>query len=100
MIRALALAGPRATEQQVSSFHNPQAQLKVLQCARADDVSRAIAVDRPEIILIFGGDGTVNVHLNQIAKTEIPVLVAACGSGNDLARVAGTDSIDAARRTW
>jgi diacylglycerol kinase (ATP) len=100
MIRALALAGPRATEQQVGSFRNPQVQLKVLHSSTAEEVSRTLATERPEIILIFGGDGTVNVHLNQLANMGIPVLVIPCGSGNDLARVAGTDSIDTARGTW
>lgn len=99
-MRALALAGPRATEQQVNTFQYAQAEMKVLSSATADAVSREIASLRPDIVLIFGGDGTVNVHLNQLAQTEIPILVVPSGSGNDLARTAGIDSIDTARRAW
>src|SRR3954463_3767533 len=98
-MRALALVGPRASQQQVKQFIHPEVTLTTLRSAEPEEVSRALG-EQPDIVLIFGGDGTVNVHLNQLAKVGIPVLVVPCGSGNDLARVARTDSIDAAVQTW
>ena len=39
-----------------------------------------------DVILIFGGDGTVHRHLAQLVRLQLPVLVVPCGSGNDFAR--------------
>jgi len=44
------------------------------------------AADRADVILLFGGDGTVHRHLSQLVKLELPVLVVPAGSGNDFAR--------------
>src|SRR4051812_40869747 len=98
-MRALALVGPRASQQQVQQFIHPEVTCTTLHSGKAEEVSRALG-EQPDVVLIFGGDGTVNVHLNQLAKVGIPVLVVPCGSGNDLARVSGTDSIDAALQVW
>ena len=50
--------------------------------------------------MIFGGDGTVHRHLAEFANTDIPVLAVPCGSGNDLARVAGTGTAGRALLAW
>jgi diacylglycerol kinase (ATP) len=42
--------------------------------------------DEADIVIIFGGDGTVHRHLAQIVSLGLPVLVVPCGSGNDFAR--------------
>jgi diacylglycerol kinase (ATP) len=97
-MRALALVGPRASEEEVTPFLDNQT--VTFRSGTAQEVTDALKRENPEVAVIFGGDGTVNVHLNQLAKTGIPVLVVPCGSGNDLARVAGTDSVDAALRAW
>jgi diacylglycerol kinase (ATP) len=39
-----------------------------------------------DVILIFGGDGTIHRHLAQLVKLHRPVLVVPRGSGNDFAR--------------
>ena len=39
-----------------------------------------------DVILIFGGDGTIQRHLAQLVKLQLPVLVVPAGSGNDFAR--------------
>jgi diacylglycerol kinase family enzyme len=39
-----------------------------------------------DVILLFGGDGTVHRHLGALVKLGLPVLVVPCGSGNDFAR--------------
>jgi diacylglycerol kinase (ATP) len=60
------------------------------------------AADQADVILIFGGDGTIHRHLSQLVKLGLPVLVVPAGSGNDFARALGLrrvrDSIAAWRR--
>jgi diacylglycerol kinase (ATP) len=47
------------------------------------------ATDQADIILLFGGDGTIHRHLSQFVKLGLPVLVVPAGSGNDFARALG-----------
>jgi diacylglycerol kinase (ATP) len=47
------------------------------------------AADQADVILLFGGDGTIHRHLNQLVKLGLPVLVVPAGSGNDFARELG-----------
>jgi diacylglycerol kinase (ATP) len=60
------------------------------------------AADQSDIILLFGGDGTIHRHLSQLAKLGLPVLIVPAGSGNDFARALGLrrvrDSLIAWRR--
>jgi diacylglycerol kinase (ATP) len=60
------------------------------------------AADQADVILLFGGDGTIHRHLSQLVKLGLPVLVVPAGSGNDFARAFGLrrvrDSIAAWRR--
>src|SRR5271169_2740567 len=42
-----------------------------------------------DVILLFGGDGTVHRHLGQLVELGLPVLVVPAGSGNDFARALG-----------
>jgi diacylglycerol kinase (ATP) len=44
------------------------------------------ASDQADVILLFGGDGTMHRHLSQLVKLGLPVLVVPAGSGNDFAR--------------
>jgi len=41
--------------------------------------------DQADVILLFGGDGTIHRHLGQLVKLGLPVLVVPVGSGNDFA---------------
>lgn len=60
------------------------------------------AAEQADIILVFGGDGTIHRHLSQLVKLGLPVLVIPAGSGNDFARALGfrglRDSLAAWRR--
>jgi diacylglycerol kinase (ATP) len=47
------------------------------------------APDQADIILVFGGDGTIHRHLSQLVRLGLPVLVVPRGSGNDFARALG-----------
>jgi diacylglycerol kinase (ATP) len=55
-----------------------------------------------DVVLLFGGDGTVHRHLGQLVRLGLPVLIVPVGSGNDFARALGMrrvqDSLEAWRR--
>jgi len=65
------------------------------------------AADQADIVLLFGGDGTIHRHLSQLVKLGLPVLVVPAGSGNDFARAlglrgnaSGADKATYARSIW
>jgi diacylglycerol kinase (ATP) len=53
-----------------------------------------------DAILIFGGDGTVHRHLQQLVELQLPVLVVPHGSGNDFARALSLRSTGDALGAW
>ncbi|MGB8914329.1 MAG: acylglycerol kinase family protein, partial [Candidatus Sulfotelmatobacter sp.] len=53
-----------------------------------------------DIILLFGGDGTIHRHLSQLVKLALPVLVVPAGSGNDFARALGLRSVRDSLAEW
>lgn len=58
------------------------------------------AADQVEVILLFGGDGTIHRHLNQLVKLGLPVLVVPAGSGNDFARAIGLGRVRDSLAAW
>ena len=58
------------------------------------------AADEVDVILLFGGDGTVHRHLGQLVRLGIPVLVVPAGSGNDFARALGLPRVKDALAAW
>jgi diacylglycerol kinase (ATP) len=53
-----------------------------------------------DVVLIFGGDGTVHRHLAQLVSLNLPVLVVPCGSGNDFARALKLRSLSDSLESW
>jgi diacylglycerol kinase (ATP) len=53
-----------------------------------------------DVVLIFGGDGTVHRHLGSLVKLGAPVLVVPQGSGNDFARELGIRNLADAISNW
>ena len=53
-----------------------------------------------DVILIFGGDGTIHRHLAQLLRLQRPVLVVPCGSGNDFARALNLGRIKDSLLAW
>jgi diacylglycerol kinase (ATP) len=53
-----------------------------------------------DAILLFGGDGTIHRHLDQLVRLQLPLLVVPSGSGNDFAHALGLRSQRHARATW
>ena len=58
------------------------------------------AGDLADVILLFGGDGTIHRHLGQLVKLRLPVLVVPAGSGNDFARALGLKSVLDSLAAW
>lgn len=65
--------------------------LKPFQTDKAIDwcIEMPAATDQADVILLFGGDGTIHRHLGQLMDLGLPVLVVPVGSGNDFARALG-----------
>jgi diacylglycerol kinase (ATP) len=53
-----------------------------------------------DVVVIFGGDGTVHRHLTRLVALRLPVLVVPCGSGNDFARALNIRSVRESLRAW
>jgi diacylglycerol kinase (ATP) len=56
--------------------------------------------DEADVILIFGGDGTIHRHLGQLVRLGLPVLVVPAGSGNDFARALGLRRVRDSLAVW
>jgi diacylglycerol kinase (ATP) len=53
-----------------------------------------------DVILIFGGDGTIHRHLPALLRLQLPVLIVPAGSGNDFARALKLHSVRESLRVW
>jgi diacylglycerol kinase (ATP) len=53
-----------------------------------------------DVVLVFGGDGTVHRHLGQLVLVGAPVLVVPAGSGNDFARALGLARVRDSVAAW
>jgi diacylglycerol kinase (ATP) len=58
------------------------------------------AADQADVVLLFGGDGTIHRHLSQLVKLGLPVLVVPAGSGNDFARALGLRRVRDSVAAW
>ena len=58
------------------------------------------AGDEADVILLFGGDGTIHRHLGQLVKLGLPVLVVPAGSGNDFAHSLDLRGVRDSRAAW
>jgi diacylglycerol kinase (ATP) len=56
--------------------------------------------DQADVILIFGGDGTIHHHLCQLVKLGLPVLIVPAGSGNDSAAALGLRRVRDSLTAW
>jgi diacylglycerol kinase (ATP) len=53
-----------------------------------------------DVILLFGGDGTIHRHLAQLVRLDLPILVVPVGSGNDFARALGLRRVRDSLAAW
>ncbi len=91
-MRAAAILGLGCTQKNLSPF----------QAAGAADwrIGLPTTADQADVILLFGGDGTIHRHLSQLVKLGLPVLIVPAGSGNDFARALGLSRIGDALAAW
>jgi diacylglycerol kinase (ATP) len=78
--------------------------LKPFQADKAANVDWRLglpaASDHADVILLFGGDGTVHRHLSQLVRLDLPVLVVPAGSGNDFARALRLHRVQDSLTAW
>ena len=53
-----------------------------------------------DVILLFGGDGTIHRHLGRLVKLGLPALVVPAGSGNDFASSLGLRRVRDSLAAW
>lgn len=92
MIRVIGILGPHASVHDVRRFALPGAEIAVAE--------RVEPADRPDAVLIFGGDGTVHHQLAALVETQVPLLVVPKGSGNDFAHAIGIRNEADAIAAW
>jgi diacylglycerol kinase (ATP) len=51
--------------------------------------ARAAVGRRPDALVVVGGDGMVNLGVNIVARTRVPLGIVPAGTGNDMARSLG-----------
>jgi diacylglycerol kinase (ATP) len=56
--------------------------------------------DDADVVLLFGGDGTIHRHLGQFVRLGLPVLIVPAGSGNDFARALGLRRVRDSLAAW
>jgi diacylglycerol kinase (ATP) len=56
--------------------------------------------DEADVVLLFGGDGTIHRHLGPLVRIGLPVLVVPAGSGNDFARALGLHRVRDSLSAW
>ena len=56
--------------------------------------------DHVDVILLFGGDGTIHRHLASLAMLGLPVLIVPTGSGNDFASSLGLRRVRDSFAAW
>ena len=93
-MRALAILGRNAQEQNLAPFRAAGAEITV-----AENAAQAVSLSAGAV-LILGGDGTVQRQLAHLAGTQTPVLVVPAGSANDFARALGIRTRTDALRAW
>ena len=56
--------------------------------------------EEADVVLLFGGDGTIHRHLGQLVKLGLPLLVVPAGSGNDFASSLGLRRVRHSLAAW
>jgi diacylglycerol kinase (ATP) len=97
---ALAITGPRSSAEHVVPFRNADAvAIELLDHPEFDAVRDALA-SKPDCVLLFGGDGTLNRYLDLLLEAQITVLMVPTGSGNDFAMANGVRNAGDAMRVF
>jgi diacylglycerol kinase (ATP) len=95
-MRAAAILGLGCSLKNLRPFQSDQASANNIEWRMGMPASS----DEADVILLFGGDGTVHRHLGQLVKLGLPVLVVPAGSGNDFARALGLRGVRDSLAAW
>ena len=87
-MRAAAILGPGNVAKSMLAFQ------------RATNVQWTSLVEQADVVVIFGGDGTVHRNLSTLVELDVPVLIVPCGSGNDFARALNIHNARDAVKAW
>jgi diacylglycerol kinase (ATP) len=91
-MRAAAILGPGCSPKNLRPFQ--------IEPNITWHVGLTITTDNCDVILIFGGDGTVHRHLSSLVALDLPMLVVPVGSGNDFARAIGVRRVRDSLKAW
>jgi diacylglycerol kinase (ATP) len=87
-MRAAAIVGPGNVAKSLLRFQ------------RATNVQWTSVIEQADVVVIFGGDGTVHRQLSTLVELDVPVLMVPCGSGNDFARALGIRKMRDSLEAW
>jgi diacylglycerol kinase (ATP) len=66
----------------------------------AANVEWTSLLEMADVVVIFGGDGTIHRNISTLVELEVPILVVPCGSGNDFARALSLRSLRDSLNAW
>jgi diacylglycerol kinase (ATP) len=95
-MRAAAILGLGCSQKNLAPFQTDETAHEIIDWS----IGMPASADQAEIVLLFGGDGTIHRHLNQLVKLGLPVLVVPAGSGNDFARALGLRRVRDSLAAW
>jgi diacylglycerol kinase (ATP) len=91
-LRAAAIFGLGSSTKNLKPFQNDSATTWLIGCPSNSNEA--------DVVLIFGGDGTIHRYLPHLVKLQLPVLVVPRGSGNDFARALNLRSVHDSLTAW
>ena len=91
-MRAAAILGLGCSSKDLRPFQSEQSVEWLMGMPASGEVA--------DVVLLFGGDGTVHRHLGQLVRLGLPVLVVPAGSGNDFARSLGLRRVRDSLAAW
>jgi diacylglycerol kinase (ATP) len=99
-MRAAAILGLGRSEENLKPFQTPKNEPK----SGAENIEWRLGLpassDDADVILLFGGDGTIHRHLAALVQLGLPVLIVPAGSGNDFARALGLGRVRDSLAAW
>ncbi|WP_182376315.1 diacylglycerol kinase [Nocardioides sp. WS12] len=81
--------GARMRDEALPRFHGAGWRTTALYGRDAEeslDLARAAVAEEPDVLVVCGGDGMVNLGLQAVAGTDVPIGILPGGTGNDIAR--------------
>jgi diacylglycerol kinase (ATP) len=88
-------AGDRAVASLRAAGHDVERATATDAGAMEAAIRSAVVQDRPDVAVVVGGDGSLHVAVNALARTGVALGIVAAGTGNDVARCLGLPYEDA-----